>query len=89
MSPILRTLIRKEISELRRDRRVLLLGIIIPIFLYPVIMWGTSYMESKSEAETAARTLDIVLTGDTPELLEAFREAADLALIDGIDPDDI
>jgi len=89
VSPLLRTLIRKETSELSRDRRVLLLGILLPILLYPAMMGGMSYLDEKSESETAARTFPIAVTGDQSEVLDAFRAAEGLSVVEDVPADSL
>ena len=69
MNSTLWHLVGKEFLELRRDRRVLFMAVLMPILLYPGIMGLTSYMERKQETEVRAKSISIALVGELAHLL--------------------
>jgi sodium transport system permease protein len=72
-------LVGKELLELRRDRRVLIMGVFLPILLYPLLMGFTSRLERKQEQEQRQKVLPIALVGELPGLREAL--SADEGLV--------
>ncbi len=66
MSGVLGILVRKELAELRRDRRVLLLSLVLPVLIYPVIIGGMDRLESRRQAQTRQQRLSIATDGQGP-----------------------
>ncbi len=65
---------RKEIAELSRDRRILLLSIVLPVLVNPAMFALTTALERGEEAKLAERVLPVVVTGG--ESARAIRESA-------------
>ncbi len=74
------TLVRKELSEALRDRKVLLMSIVVPVAIYPLMMGVTNSMEKKETAKTQAEVADVVLTGNVDLLLPRVEADSTLAL---------
>lgn len=72
------TLIRKEFAELRRDRRVLLLTLVLPVVLYPVVIGAMNRVQHDHSAEVEAARYTVAVAGDHGELTGV------LAGVDGI-----
>jgi sodium transport system permease protein len=66
--------LRKELAELGRDRRILLLSIVIPVLVNPAMFALTSALERKEETKLSERVLSVAITGG--EDASAIREAA-------------
>jgi sodium transport system permease protein len=67
--------LRKEIAELSRDRRILLLSIVLPVLVNPAMFALTTALERGEETKLAERVLPVAITGG-PEAL-AIREAVE------------
>jgi sodium transport system permease protein len=78
--------IRKEIREILRDRRAILLSFVLPIFIYPVTFSFTSWLERRGESKAEEVISRIVVTGDAPLLRRAIEDASELVLVER-DPD--
>jgi sodium transport system permease protein len=68
MTSSLGILVRKEFSELRRDRRVLFLTLVLPVLLYPAVIGGMNRMESQRSEELRAQPLTVAIDGGAEEL---------------------
>ena len=68
MTSSLGILVRKELSELRRDRRVLFLTLILPVLLYPAVIGGMNRMESQRSEQLRAQPLTVAIDGGSDEL---------------------
>ena len=66
---IVLTIARKELREILRDRRTLLLMIGLPVVLYPLLMIGLSRLQEWQEAATEARASIVAVSGSLPESL--------------------
>jgi sodium transport system permease protein len=60
--------VRKEILEILRDRRAVLLTFLLPILVYPVVFSFTSYLERREEEKAEERVARVVVTGDGLDL---------------------
>ena len=87
-SPLL-ALIAKELLELSRDRRVLIMGVLLPILLYPLLMGFTSRLERNQEREQRQKVLPIALVGELPGLRAALATDAGLVLQFDLSPDSL
>jgi sodium transport system permease protein len=61
-------LVRKEFSELRRDRRVLFLTLVLPVLLYPAVIGAMARMEDQRTREVRAQALTVGVDGGSGEL---------------------
>ena len=89
MSSPLLGLIAKELLELRRDRRVLIMGVLMPILLYPLLMGFTSRIEKNEAKEQKAKVLPVALVGEFPGLRAALAADSSLILDEGVPADSL
>jgi sodium transport system permease protein len=62
------TLVRKEFAELRRDRRVLLLTLVLPVVLYPVVIGAMNRVQEDHAEEVETAEYPVAVAGDHGEL---------------------
>jgi sodium transport system permease protein len=74
-------LVRKELREILRDRKVILLSIVMPVLLYPTIFTLTSRLEQRAEEKARGLVLPVAVTGRVEELREGVRRAEGLQLM--------
>lgn len=56
-----RAVLRTEVLGLVRDRRALFLAFVLPTLLYPLLLWGQSWLERFSRSSMEAREVRIAL----------------------------
>lgn len=66
--------LRKELAELARDRRVILLSIVLPVLVNPAMFAISAFLERREETRLEERVLAVAITGD--EAARAFTEVA-------------
>jgi len=78
------TIFLKEMKDIFRDRRTLILMIIIPLVLFPLIINISSKFMIKLETTAATRVLrvGIILNGNSDRLRQLLREREDMHLED-------
>lgn len=79
---------RKEIREISRDRRALLLSFVLPVFVYPATFSLTSSLERHEREAARADVMRVCVTGDAAPLRDALRAEEDFSVIrleEGID----
>ena len=64
----------KELRCLTRDRQTLLSSILVPLFLYPVVLLGFLQGISYVQGVRESRTVVVELTGDAPALREELQK---------------
>ena len=64
MRGALGSLVRKEFTELRRDRRVLVLTLVLPVVLYPLVIGGMNRMQEREAAAAEAMTYRVAFSGE-------------------------
>ncbi len=81
--------LRKEIAELARDRRVLLLSIVLPVIINPAMFAITTVLERREETRLAERVLSVAVTGGerARPFVEAAREDSTLRVVETGEPD--
>lgn len=57
---------QKELRILLRDRHTLLYAILLPLVLYPVLLWGTFQAATYVEALEERRTSSVIVSDETP-----------------------
>ncbi len=65
MKPSLRILLEKEWRELRRDRRVLIVSLILPVLLYPGLMGASQRLQSRHAGQMQERELRVAIADST------------------------
>jgi sodium transport system permease protein len=73
MSPGLGPLVRKELTELRRDRRVLLLTLVLPVLLYPAVIGAMDRLQAQRAEQLREHVMSIAVTEGDPALRAALR----------------
>ena len=68
MSRQLRTLVRKELTELRADRKAIFISIFLPVLLYPGMFWITSSVEGKEEEALRDADHPVAMTGESDRI---------------------
>jgi sodium transport system permease protein len=80
VSPSLRILLMKEWRELRRDRRVLFVSLIVPVLLYPALMGGSQRLQARHEDEVQQRRIRVATSLIGGPLFEKLDEDTTLSL---------
>ncbi|MFC1571963.1 ABC transporter permease subunit/CPBP intramembrane protease [Candidatus Eisenbacteria bacterium] len=73
-------LIRKEFTEMLRDRRVLLMSIILPVVFYPLMMGGMNALMRHEQQRERQETARVALTGAVPSIVAAVKADSTLEL---------
>jgi sodium transport system permease protein len=68
------------LREILRDRKVIMLSIVMPVLLYPVIFTMTSQLEQREDEKAAVRVLPVAVTGEAEDFRGAVRQAPGLRL---------
>ncbi len=79
---------RKEILDTLRDRRTILMMIVIPVLLYPALLILITEMTAAQQAKLEQRTVKIALKGvpDNSPLIERLRKTERVTLVESRDP---
>lgn len=77
---------RKDILELFRDYRSLLIMVVMPILLYPLFLLLPAIVASKIKADIMHRHSRIALVGDYAPMLEEMKKSSSLTLYPEHDP---
>src|ERR1700757_5278854 len=74
---------RKEFTEWVRDRRTLISTVLVPLFLFPIIMVGFSALALVMVGQAQKETPKIMILGgeDSPEVLAALRKVQSLKVV--------
>jgi sodium transport system permease protein len=68
--PMIATIWKKEISETLRDRRTVVVMIVLPVLLYPLLFMGFSRLVESESAASRARPSVVAVWGTLPADLE-------------------
>ncbi len=81
---------RKELLDTVRDRRSLIMIIIVPLLIMPIFVLGPSYLMRQQKTETEQAVQEIVVRNgtDAPSLIETLGTAKTLRLSDRTDADE-
>lgn len=81
------TVWRKELSEAFRDRRSLIMTIVVPLVIMPIFVLGPSYLMRSQEAEQAQAVQEIVIVNGTaaPSLVAALQANSGLKIVEKTD----
>ena len=85
------TIAKKEVIDISRDRRTIIMMVVVPLFLIPVLL-GTVFKITKSMAEKASeKQLKVQIYGQeyAPELYQAFADMDKVIILDQIPTDSI
>lgn len=78
---IVSKLIKKEITDILRDKKTLFAMILLPILLYPILIVAMTFLTQMMTNDLNEQTTNIVLTGDVPP---EFHEFIDLNQIENV-----
>ena len=74
---------KKELRETLRDRRTLLVMILVPVLLYPVILVASEQLILFGQRNLEAEAAAVGVVGEPPDrLLELVRDRDELDLVD-------
>ena len=82
---------KKEVIDIFRDRRTIIMMVVVPLFLIPVLL-GTVFKITKSMAEKASeKQLKVQIYGQeyAPDLYQAFADMNKVIILDQIPTDSI
>ena len=85
------TIAKKEVIDIFRDRRTIIMMVVVPLFLIPVLL-GTVFKITKSMAEKASeKQLKVQIYGQeyAPDLYQAFADLDKVIILDQIPTDSI
>ena len=67
------TVFKKELIDTLRDRRTLIVMIIVPILLFPIIMKVSAFFANNFKDEAQNKTLKVAVVGEHSALMDALR----------------
>ncbi|MBZ0269110.1 hypothetical protein K8I85_13205, partial [bacterium] len=76
--------IRKEMREILRDRRAIVLSFLLPIFIYPATFSFTSWLERKDSAKAEEEVATVVVRGPFAIVREAIGQDEHLKVVDTV-----
>ncbi|MBT8335293.1 MAG: ABC transporter permease subunit [Gemmatimonadetes bacterium] len=84
-------LYRRELRSALRERSIVVNGILIPIFLYPVLLWSlfTALTFVQGQSEGFVSRVVIPDPGPFPELTAALADRSDVRIVEGLAPDSL
>lgn len=85
------TIAKKEVIDISRDRRTIIMMVVVPLFLIPVLL-GTVFKITKSMADKASeKQLKVQIYGQeyAPDLYQAFADMDKVIILDQIPTDSI
>ena len=84
----IRAFLRKELTELGRDRKAILFSIVLPVVINPAMFALTTLIERGEEQKIAQRILPVAITGEeSKEFFTAAHEESTLRVVGHGDPD--
>lgn len=89
MNTALGVLVRKEITEALRDRKVIFMVVVLPILIYPAVMGGMSYLSRKEEAKVQKAVLRVAVTGERAPFADWIEADPGLELAPPMPPDSL
>ena len=75
------TVFRKDLIEVLRDYRTLLIMIIMPIVVYPVMLILPSRIAHQLKNDVTQKSFSIVLTGDSRRASKFFKDGGGLTIL--------
>ncbi len=75
---------RKELLSAVRDRRTLLVSIVLPLILMPLFVVGPTFLFSTQEAQKQEQVQRVALlnASDAPDLVDLIRQSGQLMIVD-------
>lgn len=77
---IVKTLYKKELKDIFRDKKTILVMLLIPVILYPLMMFGSLFLTSKILSESTEKTYKIGILTEDSSLYESFSKLLDDSL---------
>lgn len=80
---------RKELLDTVRERRTLVLMIVVPLVVMPIFALGPSLLagSQESQSEQTAQDITVVRPGAAPDLVDRVRQSDALRIVDATDPE--
>lgn len=76
---------RKEVRETLRDRKTLVIMVVLPLVLYPLLFLGLSQATLMQQGKLQAAPMTVALEGDLPAALAQAVEAEDATTVEAVD----
>ena len=83
------TIFRKELRDTLRDRRTLIMMIVLPLVLVPLLMVGMAALQVSQHQKEQERRLVVGLVehGEAPGFRDVLQERPDVLVVDGVEED--
>lgn len=74
---------RKELTEWLRDKRTLISTVIVPLLIFPVLIFGFSYLAVSLVGQAEKETPKVVILGgqDSPQVLSVLNKLKDIQIV--------
>ena len=78
---IIFTLLKKELTDIFRDTKTIIIMVIVPLILYPLVFLGSMLLTSSLLRESTVKTFNVAIVKTTDENTQNIRMLLDKALI--------
>lgn len=85
--PIAYAVFKKEVLETLRDRRTLVVMLLLPLLLYPLLMVVMTQLFTHQMAEIEKQTARVLVHGSTPDSLKSLYDEVDGLTFESVPPD--
>jgi len=78
----------KEMLNMLRDRRTLIIIVVVPLVLMPLLVLGPNFLRISQEESRQSETQEVAVvnSADGPELTQQIEDHESLAVVDVVDP---
>ncbi|MBO6089226.1 MAG: hypothetical protein J6P37_02790, partial [Lachnospiraceae bacterium] len=77
---IIFTLLKKELTDIFRDTKTIIIMVIVPLILYPLVFLGSLLLTSSLMKESTVKTYNAAIVSTTAETTQSIRSLLDGAL---------
>ena len=77
---IIFTLLKKELTDIFRDTKTIIIMVIVPLILYPLVFLGSLLLTSSLLKESTVKTYNVAIVSTTAETTQNIRSLLDDAL---------
>ena len=78
---IIFTLLKKELTDIFRDTKTIIIMVIVPLLLYPLVFLGSMLLTSSLMRESTVKTYNVAIVSTTSDTTQNIRGLLDKALI--------
>ena len=78
---IIFTLLKKELTDIFRDTKTIIIMVIVPLILYPLVFLGSLLLTSSLMKESTVKTYNVAIVSTTAETTQNIRSLLDKALV--------